>query len=271
MINQVLSYLHRHTNDYSSGQAIADRLGVTRAAVWKAVEALRAEGYEIESARAKGYKLVSVPDLLTEREVRPGLKTKTLGRKIYSLGTVDSTNTYAARLAAEGEPEGAVVVSEYQTAGRGRLGRKWVSPPGVNICMSVILRPAIPPSEAPLVTLVAACALTKAVRGLYGLDAAIKWPNDLLLSGRKAAGILTEMSAEPERVRHIILGVGVDVNMPRDAFPGEIRDISTSIMLELGGQTSRAALIRRFLEELEHYYGLLVGGGRAEVLDDWRV
>lgn len=268
--DKILSLLIKHKDFYTSGQAMADSLGITRAAIWKAIENLRADGYEFESVKAKGYRLKGVPDLLGEREIRPGLKTGILGKKIIRLSEVDSTNTYAAKLAVDGEPEGTVVIAEHQTAGRGRLGRRWVSPPGMNIYASIILRPKVPPRDAPLVTFAAAVALARAVRGLYKLDAGIKWPNDLLINGRKAAGILTEMSAEPELVRHIILGVGMDVNMPREAFPKEIRDTSTSIMLELGGKVNRAELLRRFLEELEKYYLMMVDGKREEILDGWR-
>lgn len=203
-------------------------------------------------------------------DIKAGLKTKSLGCVIHCLDCVDSTNTYALKLAREGAPDGTVVISDQQTAGRGRLGRVWVSPPGVNIYMSVLLRPAIPPAEAPLCTLAAAAALTRAVRGLYGLAASIKWPNDMLINGLKAAGILTEMSSEHGRVRHIVVGVGIDVNMPRELFPDEIRHISTSIMLEYGGKVSRAGLIRRFLEEFERYYGFLAGRERERILDEWR-
>ncbi len=199
-----------------------------------------------------------------------GPETRRMGGVAHYLAEVDSTNAYAAMLAQEGAPEGAVVVSETQTAGRGRLGRKWVSPPGVNIYMSVILRPDMPPGDAPLVTLAASVALTRAIRGLYGLPAAIKWPNDALIHGRKTAGILTEMKAGQGRVRYIVLGVGVNVNMTRGLFPEDIRDASTSIMLELGASVERSGLIKRFLSELEGPYGMLTGGDRAGIVTAWR-
>jgi len=267
---QILSLLYKKKEAYTSGQEIADGLGVTRAAIWKVIEALRADGYEVESAAAKGYRLVSIPDLLGEREIRLGLDTKTMGKVIHSLAEVDSTNSYASRLASDGAPEGTVVVSDRQTAGRGRLGRKWASPPGVNIYMSVILRPEIPPSEAPMLTLAASVAVAQALRGLYGLQAEIKWPNDVLMDGRKAVGILTEMSAEPDRVRHIVLGVGIDVNMTRESFPKELKNIATSVMAELGKKVDRAELVRRFLLELEKTYAMLTGGKKEAVLNAWR-
>jgi BirA family biotin operon repressor/biotin-[acetyl-CoA-carboxylase] ligase len=266
---QILSFLYKNKDVYTSGQAMANELSVTRAAIWKCIEALRGDGYEIESAAAKGYRLASVPDLLGEREIRLGLDTKYLGCEIHSLAEVDSTNSYASKLAAAGAPEGTVVVSEHQTAGRGRLGRKWVSPPGVNIYVSVILRPEVPPSDAPMVTLAASVPLTRAIKA-YGLPAAIKWPNDVLINGRKAAGILTEMSAEPDLVRHIVLGVGIDVNMQKGAFPKELKETATSMMMELGGRVDRAGLLRRFLSELEGAYGMFTRGEKEAVLNGWR-
>ncbi len=266
----ILEYLNVHRDVYISGQAVADELGVTRAAVWKAIESLRADGYAVESLKAKGYRLTGMPDLLGSREIGLGLATKYIGRTLHALGEVDSTNTYAARLAAEDAPEGTVVVAESQTRGRGRLGRRWVSPPGMNIYASIVLRPGFAPARAPMITLVASVALVRAVRGLYGLPAEIKWPNDMLISGKKSAGILTEMSADPDMVRHIVLGVGVDVNMPKTAFPEEIRDVSSSIMLELGRKVNRAELLRRFLEELELSYTAFKDGKRSELIDDWR-
>lgn len=268
--DDVLSFLYSRTGEYISGQTVADGLGVTRAAIWKAIESLRADGYVIESSRARGYRLASVPDLLGAREVRLGLKTHTIGSVVHALDEVDSTNSYASRLASGDAPDGTVVVADYQTSGRGRLGRRWESPKGVNIYTSIILRPGFPPAEAPLITLAASVALVTAVRGLYGLAASIKWPNDMLISGKKSAGILTEMSAEPDRVRHIVLGVGIDVNMPLEEFPVEIREISSSVMLELGRKVNRAELMRRFLEEMERCYTMLLRGERAPLLDEWR-
>jgi len=268
--SRILAYLSKNKDGYSSGQAMAKGLGLTRAAVWKAVESLRGAGYVIESSPAKGYRLAEVPDLLGAREITAGLDTDTFGRVVYALDQVDSTNTFASRLAADGAKEGTLVISDSQSAGRGRLGRNWSSPPGMNVYMSLILRPGIPPVDAPLITLAASVALAKSVNGLYGIDARIKWPNDLLIDGRKLAGMLTEMNAEPERVRHIVLGVGVDVNMPKRAFPADIRDASTSVMVELGRKVNRAELVRGFLFELEQVYHMFLSGGRAQVLDEWR-
>lgn len=268
--DDVLSLLHENSGAYLSGQSIADGLGVTRAAVWKAIESLRADGYGIVSTPARGYRLESIPDLLGAREITLGLDTTLIGKTVHALSEVNSTNTYASRIAAGDAPDGTVVVADYQSAGRGRLGRRWESPRGVNIYTSIILRPNFPPTEAPFTTLIASIALVAAVRELYNLPAEIKWPNDMLISGKKSAGILTEMSAEPDRVRHIVLGVGVDVNMPASGFPEEIRGISSSIMLELGHKANRAELMRRFLEELERCYFMLLAGKRSELLDEWR-
>jgi BirA family biotin operon repressor/biotin-[acetyl-CoA-carboxylase] ligase len=194
----------------------------------------------------------------------------TLGSKVYFLDEVDSTNSYAQRLAADGEPEGSVVVADYQSAGRGRQGRVWSSVRGKNVCMSVILRPEIPPREVQIVTLGAGVALARAVRGLYGLDARLKWPNDLMISGKKAAGILTEMSSAGDTVRHVVLGIGINVNSASGDFPPDIRGASTSIMLETGRKVDRDELTGRFMEELGHLYSLLLDGGKARILDEWR-
>ena len=207
---------------------------------------------------------------VTEREISPGLTTKSLGRNIVYFDSTDSTNTQAERLAGEGAPEGTLVIAESQTAGRGRLGRKWESPPGVNLYFTLILRPEIPPAAAPMITLAAGAALAKSVRALYDLPAAIKWPNDMLIGFKKCAGILTEMKAESGRVRHVLLGVGVDVNMTKDMFPEEIRKISTSIYLSRGERADRAGLLRRFLMEMEGLYGNIVSGEKEVVLDAWR-
>jgi len=268
--DQVLSYLYEHRETHVSGQAVADELGVTRAAVWKAVESLRADGYDVESLKARGYRLTGMPDLLGVREITLGLDTRFIGRELHALKEVDSTNTYAARLATGDAPDGTLVVADRQTKGRGRLGRSWVSPAGMNVYASIILRPRITPSDAPMITLTASVALVRTVRGLYAVNAEIKWPNDMLIGGRKAAGILTEMSADPDMVRHVILGVGVDVNMPAREFPKEIRDVSTSIMIALGRRVNRAELLRRFMAEFELCYDRFVSAERAGLLDEWR-
>jgi BirA family biotin operon repressor/biotin-[acetyl-CoA-carboxylase] ligase len=270
MPNPLLSLLYTNKEQFISGQALANELGVTRAAVWKAIKALRADGYSIESSKAKGYRLISVPDLLTEREVPLGLMTERLGRNIVYFDSTDSTNTQAARLAHDGAPEGTLVIAETQTAGRGRLGRKWESPPGVNLYFTLILRPNIPPTDAPMITLASAVALVKATRALYNLPAAIKWPNDMLIDFKKCAGILTEMSAEPDRVRHVILGIGVDVNMERESFPEEIREISTSIYLSRKEKANRAELLRQFLFEMESIYAYICSNQKDKVLSEWR-
>ncbi len=209
-------------------------------------------------------------DLLTEREILPGLATDRLGRNIVYFDSTDSTNAQAARLAGEGAPEGTLTIAESQTAGRGRLGRKWESPPGVNLYFTLILRPEIPPAAAPMITLAAGAALAKSVRALYGLPAAVKWPNDALLHSRKFAGVLTEMNAGASRIRHVLLGVGVDVNMTEDMFPEEIRDISTSIYISRGEKADRAELLRLFLSEMETLYDNIVSGRREIILDAWR-
>jgi len=268
--NEVLKYLSDRPGVYASGQAIAGELGVSRAAVWKAVESLRAEGYGITSVSAKGYRLDGVPDRLGEREMLLGLSTRMMGGNVHAFEKLESTNTTAMKLASDGAPEGTLVVSDAQSAGRGRLGRRWASPPGKNIYASVILRPEFPPSKAPLVTLAASVALCRAINSYAGLEARIKWPNDILADGRKLAGILTEMSSEPDRVRHVVIGMGVNVNSRPGDLPRDVAGTATSIIKLTGRETSRAGLLQQILGELEAVYDRLVADGADGILEDWR-
>jgi BirA family biotin operon repressor/biotin-[acetyl-CoA-carboxylase] ligase len=270
LTSRLIEYLSSRPGIYSSGQKLADGLGVTRAAVWKAVESLRADGYGIDSVRAKGYMLKESPDRLGELEIASGLGTKFVGRNMQTFDETGSTNREAMRLASEGAPDGTVVVAEAQTEGRGRLGRIWISPPRANIYASVILRPDFPPTSAPLITLAASVALARAVASHCEVEARIKWPNDVLIGGRKLAGILTEMSSEPDRIRHVVVGFGVNVNSEVDDFPADVRVTATSVRSVTGKDASRAGLLKKILEELERSYLMLTAGERDAVLDEWR-
>lgn len=252
----------REQGDYVSGEALAERLGVSRAAVWKQVHTLIKEGYGIESQQSHGYRLVSVPDKLYPSEVQYGLQTKLLGRKVFHFNSTGSTNTVARQLAEKGVEEGTVVVAEVQTHGKGRLGRKWVTPPG-GVWMSLILKPKIDPMHASSITLLAAVSVTKALRGL-GIEAVIKWPNDVLVNGKKICGILTEMSAETDVVNFIILGIGVNVN---NELPLET---ATTVKVELGKEVSRVEFIQRLLEMLEEDYLTFKEEGFTPILWSWR-
>jgi BirA family biotin operon repressor/biotin-[acetyl-CoA-carboxylase] ligase len=235
--------------------------------VWKHIRTLEREGYGIEAVPSQGYRIVSVPDLLREGDIKPGLKTRVIGREIRLFPEVASTNTVAMKMASDGAPEGTVVLAETQTGGKGRRGRKWISPKG-NLYMSVVLRPDIPLYKSPVITLMGAVAVASAIRGIYGVKASIKWPNDILISGRKLCGLLTEMSAEQDRVRHIVLGIGVDANMEPEALPPDVREHTTTLAAETGGKIDRTALLRHLLRELDRWYGVFLANER-DVLQEW--
>ena len=236
-----------------SGEDLSRGLGVTRAQVWKHVEALRDLGYEIEGEPGGGYRLAGAPDRLYPEEVQPRLHTRWLAREYRWLETTDSTNREAAALARSGAPHGATVVAEGQTAGRGRLGRSFFSPAHLNLYTSVVLRPALDTARAPTTILAAAVAVADAVAGEVGDPDAveIKWPNDVLLGGLKTSGILMEMTSEATRVRFLILGIGVNLNVAREAFPPEFRRLATSLSAHAGRTVDRVGFAARLYDTLE--------------------
>jgi BirA family biotin operon repressor/biotin-[acetyl-CoA-carboxylase] ligase len=265
----VLSFLAEAADDYVSGEAISDKLGLTRAAVWKHVEALRSHGYRIDAVPARGYRLIEVPDKLTPLELRPLLNTHDVGQVLHWYEEIGSTNDRAKELAEEGAEHGEVVIAEAQTAGRGRRGRLWVSPARKNLYFSVILRPDLPPARAPELTLVASVALCDALRQA-GVQAGIKWPNDLLASERKIAGVLTELAAEADRVHWVVIGAGVNVNAREEDFPEELRGEATSVLLERGQAAPRALFAAACLTALEEWLDRHAEGGFGAVRDAWR-
>ncbi len=260
MKNRILYFLKEERGTYVSGEEISNRLGISRAGVWKHINSLREEGYEIDSKSRLGYMLIGEPDLLLPSQVSYGLSTEVIGKVIHHSMEMVSTNREARALADEGKPEGTVVVTERQTDGKGRLGRTWLSPPG-GIWLSVILRPGFQPLHAPKLTLVAAVAVAKTLREEAHLDTKIKWPNDVYIGSRKICGILTEMSAELDRINYVVLGIGVNANVDVAPFPPEIRDRATSIMMELGKPISRVALLRALLTQFERTYFLFLREG----------
>ncbi len=257
----------RAANAPVSGEELARRLGCTRAAVWKHVVALRAQGYDIAASRTDGYTLAAAPDRLGPAELAPHL---TGGwRDVRWFAETDSTQRVARELARDGAAEGTIVVAEAQTSGRGRLGRTWHSPAGRNLYCSIVLRPRVVPADVPQVALVLGLAVADALATIPGLAPRIKWPNDVLLDGRKVAGILTEMDAEVERVHHVIAGIGVNLNATRSAFPPELRAKATSVRLATGRPVDRAELTGRLLASVEARYGRFVGGGFARLAAEW--
>lgn len=252
-----------------SGAEIGRRLGISRAAVWKHVTQLRGAGYRIEGTRARGYRLLETPGLLTPTEITAYLTSTTLGRVIHYEKTTDSTNRVARELARSGAREGAIVVAEGQTAGRGRLGRAWFSPSGLNLYLSVILRPRVPPAHVPQLALVAASAVAGTIVATSDVVPAIKWPNDVLLGGRKVAGILTEMDSEADQVAFVVVGIGVNLNLTRAALSPELRPTATSLRAETGHLVDRAAFAGRLLAELEQRYGRYLAQGFGALRAEW--
>lgn len=261
--------LLRRQEGFLSGEDIGRELSITRAAVWKGIKKLREEGYEIEAVTNRGYRLTNPETMYNKRELEQGLKTKTMGQTIYFYEETDTTNNRARELALEGAPEGTLVVAEKQTAGRGRRGKVWESPLGTGIWMSLVLRPQIMPAEASVLTLLCGLATAEAIEAETGLSAGIKWPNDILINGKKAVGILTEMDCEMSEVHFVIPGIGINVNTA--SFPPEIADIATSLYLECGKTVSRRRLVHKVLERLEeHYETFLRTGSFTAMLEDYR-
>ncbi|WZL72786.1 biotin--[acetyl-CoA-carboxylase] ligase [Clostridiaceae bacterium 35-E11] len=254
MKKDVLEALKKNKNIFISGETLSRGIGVTRAAVWKHIQQLKEEGYEIESISRKGYRLISEPDTLDAHALEIDVAGNLLGHKVYYFDSVDSTNNMGKKLAAEGASEGTIVIAEEQTGGRGRLGRQWVSPKKTGIWMSIVLRPDIGPAEAPKITQITAAAVTLAIRKLTECEVGIKWPNDIIIQKKKVCGVLTEMSAELNSVNYIIVGIGINVNNESDDFPIEIQDIATSIKNCTGKKVSRKMLVKEILKAFEELY-----------------
>jgi BirA family transcriptional regulator, biotin operon repressor / biotin---[acetyl-CoA-carboxylase] ligase len=266
---KILSAL-RANHDGVSGADLAEQLSISRAAVWARIEELRRVGYEIEAGPHFGYRMVDEPDVLLADDLLARLgKTRVIGRDIRVFEQTTSTNDVIEKLARDGVREGVVVFAESQTKGRGRLGRKWISPGRKGLWFSVLLRPDLRPQEATQLTVASATALRRAIQSETGLHPEIKWPNDILIGGKKVAGILTEMSAEPDRVRHAILGMGVDVNLAAGEFPPEWRKLATSLKIESGRAISRAELATAILRELDRDYARVCTGGFSVLADEW--
>ena len=266
---QILSAL-RASEGGVSGAELSQKLGITRAAVWARIEELRKLGYEIEASPHLGYQLLNDPDLLLADDLFARLgRTEVVGRDIRLFERTTSTNDVIEKLARDGVKEGAVVFAESQSKGRGRLGRNWISPARKGLWFSVLLRPDLRPQETTQLTVAAATALRRAIHDQTGLRPEIKWPNDILIHGRKTAGILTELSAELDHVKYVILGIGVDVNQSASELPAELRKGVTSLKIELGKPVSRPELATAILRELDQDYARVCVGQFAAVADEW--
>lgn len=255
MKSEILEAL-RETDGYVSGQDLCNKFGVSRTAVWKAIKQLKEAGYEIEAVPNKGYHIVSAPDLMNKVELESIRNTTWAGQEIYYYDVTDSTNIRAKELAEEGHPSGTLVVADRQEAGRGRRGRSWDSPSGTGIFMTLLLKPEMNPNHASMLTLVAAMAVARAISKCAGTEALIKWPNDIVIGGKKICGILTEMSAQFDFINHIVIGIGINVH--NEHFPEEIAETAGSILLQTGKRIRRAELIEQILEQFEHYYAIFM-------------
>jgi BirA family biotin operon repressor/biotin-[acetyl-CoA-carboxylase] ligase len=250
---EILNLLRGSFGSFVSGQEISEKLGVSRTAIWKYINHLKEDGYEIESISKKGYRLLVAANILTEEEIHPLLNTKEIGKKILHFDTIDSTNSKAKELANNGEEHGTIVVSEEQTLGRGRMGRSFVSPKGKGIWMSIILRPDIDPLRISLITQIAAAAVNTALTQ-FGVDSKIKWPNDIILKGKKVCGILTEMSGELTKINYVVLGIGLNANIDCDDFTEEIKEIATSLKIQFERDFDRKALMASVINNFEALY-----------------
>ncbi len=258
----------RESAEPVSGEALAARLGLSRAAVWKRINRLKALGYAIQGSPRRGYCLLGLPDKLLPQEIASGLQARLLKGPVHHFDTLPSTNDLAKELGARGAPEGTLVVAEGQSRGRGRLGREWNSPPGVGLYVSVLLRPPLPPADMPQITLTAAVAVVRAVRQAGGVTAGLKWPNDLVLAGKKLGGILTEMETESDQIRYLVVGLGLNVNNRQ--FPAELGDLATSLALATGRTFSRLRILQVWLEELESLYQRFLSREFGAILEEWK-
>ena len=253
MKTEILTIL-RENEGYVSGQQLCDKLNVSRTAVWKVIEQLKKEGYKIEAVRNKGYHLTESPDVMSQAEIESRLETEWAGNPVIYMDETDSTNIQAKKLGEAGGKHGTLVVSDRQTAGKGRRGRGWESPSGASIYMSILLRPEFLPDKAPMLTLVMALAVAEAVQEVTGEAAGIKWPNDIVLNKKKICGILTEMSAEIDYINHVVIGVGINVNT--ESFPEEIQKTATSLAIETGKKWKRPDLAAAVMRYFENYYNM---------------
>jgi BirA family biotin operon repressor/biotin-[acetyl-CoA-carboxylase] ligase len=262
--------LFREQGGFVSGEMISRELHVSRTAIWKQINALRKAGYVIEAVPSRGYQLLSAPDLLSSAEITAQLDAVVMGSRIVCLEQTASTNGDAFRLAEQGAAEGTVVLADTQSGGKGRMGRVWSSPPGVNLYCSIILRPAIVPYEAPQLTFLSAVAVARSIERISDIVPEIKWPNDVLIKGQKVAGLLNEMSAETDAVNFVILGIGVNLNMTEEQFPPDLRHPATSILRESGRPVGRSGFCSIMLNELDRLYADFRTHGFGPVREEWQ-
>lgn len=268
MNERLVQLFKQNQGVFLSGEQLSKELNCSRTAVWKHIQSLRKEGFEFEAVPKLGYRLLQMPERIDQASLLARLQTRTLGRTIKLYDEVDSTQNIAHELVRNGAGEGTLVIAEQQTKGRGRMGRNWLSPKGKGIWMSVVLKPEIPLPFTPQLTLLVAVALCRTIRKLTP-EVGIKWPNDLLVRGKKISGILLESSAEDERLNYVIVGVGISANLKEEDYPDDLREKATSLLIERGEPIDRAALVCDFLLQLEDLYELYRDQGFAPIRTLW--
>lgn len=267
---RILKALRAAGSNGMPGTEISRQLGVSRAAIWARIEELRTAGYKIIASPHHGYQLISGPEGLVADDLISRLENpRVIGREIRVFRETRSTNEIMEKLAVDNLAEGIVVFAESQTAGRGRLGRRWISPPGKGLWFSILLRPPLRPQEMTRLTIASVTSIARALRNYLGLKPEIKWPNDLLLRGRKVAGILTELNTEPDRIKYAILGIGLNVNLEARDLPDDLHSFATSLLLELGRPLDRAELAVQLLREIDRDYERICTGQFDTVAREW--
>lgn len=263
-------WMLRNGEDYVSGQELSERLGISRTAVWKNIRSLKEEGYQIQAVQNRGYRILEIPDTISASEIKSRLGSSRMGCEIYYIEETSSTNLVAKRLGDEGAPSGTLAIADMQTDGRGRRGRRWLSYQGKDIYMSLLLRPDIIPEKAPMLTLVMGLSVVQALNNELGVNAGIKWPNDIILSDKKAAGILTEMSTQTDYVEYLVIGVGINCNVTE--FSEEIREIATSLAVQIGKKVLRAQIVAAVLKCFQENYEKFIGSGDLrDLIDEYNV
>ena len=253
---------------YISGQQLCEQFQVSRTAIWKVIDQLKKEGYQIEAVRNKGYRLIESPDVMSKAEIDSLVDTKWAGKNVIYYDETDSTNNRAKEAGNNKEPHGTLFVADMQMAGKGRRGRVWKSPSGSSIYMTILLYPDIPPVKAPQLTLIMAIAVAEGIREVTGLETKIKWPNDIVVNGKKICGILTEMSTEIDYINHVVIGIGINVNM--ESFPEDIAKTATSLRIEAGKEFRRFELIAAIMEHFEKAYEAVCEAGSLEpIMEDY--
>ncbi|ABR50606.1 biotin--acetyl-CoA-carboxylase ligase [Alkaliphilus metalliredigens QYMF] len=261
MKDKILKELYEHQENHISGEYLRKKLNVSRTAVWKQIQSLKEEGYVIETMSRKGYRLLEQRDEILPGGVKFNLNTREIGKEIKYFDTIDSTNTYSKTIALE-VPHGTIVMSDEQVGGRGRLGRNWSSPKGEGIWMSLILKPGIPPNEGMKVSHIAAAAVCKGIREITGLEALVKWPNDIVINGKKVCGILTEVAGELNEIHYLIVGIGINVN--NIDFPTELEEKASSLLIEGKKKYDRKELIVKIISIFEKFYDSFIKEGSLE-------